>query len=145
MKSVLPLTERDLWQADLQNTVIKYITQKKQPQCRKQKRRESILSPYHQIIRDWLDQDDFRATWIFDKLSVSTAIRMGGHTRVDKCQHLSPGDAPIGLSWKSCWIIVVEKLEIRKRKMDILNSNFKYLWLYFRHWSLATAYLSMLA
>ena len=50
------------------NTVKKYIIQKKQPQYRKQKRRESILSPYHQIIRDWLDQDDFRATWIFDKL-----------------------------------------------------------------------------
>lgn len=50
------------------NTVKKYIIQKKQPQYRKQKRRESILSPYHQIIRDWLGQDDFRATWIFDKL-----------------------------------------------------------------------------
>ena len=50
------------------NTVKKYIVQKKQPQYRKQKRRESILSPYHQIIRDWLEQDDFRATWIFDKL-----------------------------------------------------------------------------
>jgi transposase len=50
------------------NTVKKYITQKKQPKYQKQKRRESILSPYHQIIREWLDQDDFRATWIFDKL-----------------------------------------------------------------------------
>ena len=50
------------------NTVKKYITNKKRPQYRKQKRRESILSPYHQIICDWLDQDDFRATWIFDKL-----------------------------------------------------------------------------
>ena len=50
------------------DTVKKYIFQKKQPQYRKQKRRESILGPYHQIIRDWLEQDDFRATWIFDKL-----------------------------------------------------------------------------
>jgi transposase len=50
------------------NTVKKYITQKTRPRYRKQKRRESILSPYHQMIRDWLDQDDFRATWIFDKL-----------------------------------------------------------------------------
>jgi len=50
------------------NTVKKYITHKKRPKYRKKKRRESILSPYHQIIRDWLDQDDFRATWIFDKL-----------------------------------------------------------------------------
>ena len=50
------------------DTVKKYITQKKQPQYRKQKRRESILAPYHQMIRDWLEQDDYRATWIFDKL-----------------------------------------------------------------------------
>jgi len=50
------------------NTVKKYITQKKQPKYRKQKRRESILAPYHQMIRDWLEQDDYRATWIFDKL-----------------------------------------------------------------------------
>jgi len=50
------------------DTVKKYITQKKQPQYRKQKRRESILTPYHQMIRDWLEQDDYRATWIFDKL-----------------------------------------------------------------------------
>lgn len=50
------------------NTVKKYITQKKQPQYNKQKRRESILAPYHQMIRDWLEQDDYRATWIFDKL-----------------------------------------------------------------------------
>ncbi len=38
------------------NTVKKYITQKARPRYRKQKRRESILSPYHQIIRDWLDR-----------------------------------------------------------------------------------------
>lgn len=50
------------------NTVKKYIIEKKQPQYRKQKQRESILSSYHQMIRDWLDRDDFRATWIFDKL-----------------------------------------------------------------------------
>ena len=50
------------------NTVKKYIIQKKQPQYNKQKRRESILTPYHQMIRDWLDHDDYRATWIFDKL-----------------------------------------------------------------------------
>lgn len=50
------------------NTVKKYITQKKQPQYNRQKRRVSILEPYHQMIRDWLDQDDYRATWIFDKI-----------------------------------------------------------------------------
>ncbi|MCG8376645.1 MAG: IS21 family transposase [Chlorobiales bacterium] len=50
------------------NTVKRYITDKQPPAYRKNKRRDSILAPYHQIIRDWLDQGDFTATWIFDKL-----------------------------------------------------------------------------
>jgi transposase len=50
------------------NTVKRYITDKGPPTYRKNKRRDSILAPYHQVIRDWLDQDDFTATWIFDKL-----------------------------------------------------------------------------
>lgn len=50
------------------NTVKKYITQKKQPQYNKQKRRESILAPFHEMIRDWLEQDNYQATWIFDKI-----------------------------------------------------------------------------
>lgn len=50
------------------NTFRKCIAQRKQPQYRKVKRRESILSAYHHIIRDWLEQGDFRATWIFDKI-----------------------------------------------------------------------------
>jgi transposase len=50
------------------NTVKRYISDKQPPKYRKNKRRDSILAPYHQLIRDWLDQDDFTATWIFDKL-----------------------------------------------------------------------------
>ena len=50
------------------NTVKKYITERTSPQYSKQKRRASILAPYHQLIRDWLREDDFSATWIFDKL-----------------------------------------------------------------------------
>ena len=50
------------------DTVKKYITQKKLPGYRKKIRRESILTQYHQLIRDWLTEDDFSATWIFDKL-----------------------------------------------------------------------------
>lgn len=49
-------------------TVKKYITQKKQPQYNKQKRRESILAPFHQLIRDWLEENDYRATWIYEKV-----------------------------------------------------------------------------
>ena len=50
------------------NTVKKYITKKKLPQYHQQKRRESILTPFQPMIREWLDQDDYRATWIFDKI-----------------------------------------------------------------------------
>jgi len=50
------------------DTVKKYIEQKKQPQYSKQKRRVSVLSPYHDMIQSWLEQDDYRATWIFDKV-----------------------------------------------------------------------------
>jgi transposase len=50
------------------NTVKKYITEKKQPHYQMQRKRESILRPFHQVIRDWLGQDNFRATWIFDRL-----------------------------------------------------------------------------
>jgi transposase len=34
------------------NTVKRYITEKAPPSYRKKKRRESILAPYHHIIRD---------------------------------------------------------------------------------------------
>ena len=37
------------------NTVKNYIINKKQPKYRKQRRRESILGPYHPIIRDWFE------------------------------------------------------------------------------------------
>lgn len=50
------------------DTVKKYITEKKLPQYNKQKRRESILAPYHQMIRGWLEEDDYKATWIYDKI-----------------------------------------------------------------------------
>lgn len=50
------------------DTVKKYVTQKRQPKYRKKKRRQSILSPFHQMIRDWLEQDDYSAAWIFDKI-----------------------------------------------------------------------------
>ena len=58
------------------DTVKKYIFQKKQPQYRKQKRRESILGPYYQIIRDWLEQllQAYRLSFL-DKKSSSTCSR----------------------------------------------------------------------
>ena len=41
-------------------TVKKYIISKKLPHYNKQKQRESILAPYHQMISDWLEQDNYR-------------------------------------------------------------------------------------
>lgn len=34
----------------------------------KRQQRTSILDPYHQVIQDFLDEDNYKATWIFDKL-----------------------------------------------------------------------------
>jgi transposase len=50
------------------DTVKKYIIGKGPPRYRKRKRRESILAPFHQMIRDWLEETDYRATTIFDKV-----------------------------------------------------------------------------
>lgn len=38
------------------------------PQYRKQKRKDTLLDAYRQIINDYLEQDDYQATWIFDRL-----------------------------------------------------------------------------
>ena len=50
------------------NTVTKYLADPNMPRYRKCKRKESILSPYHQMIDDWLQQDNYRGTWIFQKI-----------------------------------------------------------------------------
>jgi len=34
----------------------------------KRQQRTSLLDPYRQVIQDFLDEDDYKATWIFDKL-----------------------------------------------------------------------------
>jgi transposase len=51
------------------NTVKKYLPERKTPRYRKRKRRDSILAPFHQMIRDWLEETEYRATKIFDKIS----------------------------------------------------------------------------
>ena len=50
------------------DTVKKYLLDPAMPQYRKSKRKESILAPYHQMIDDWLAQDDYRGTWIYNKI-----------------------------------------------------------------------------
>ncbi len=50
------------------NTVKKQIETKEFPHYHKHKRGVSILEPYKQIINDYLDQDDYQATWISDRI-----------------------------------------------------------------------------
>mgnify|MGYP001817271303 FL=1 len=50
------------------NTVKKHIEGNALPHYRKQKRQESILDPYRQIIDDYLEEDSYQATWILEKL-----------------------------------------------------------------------------
>ncbi|MDO9124621.1 MAG: IS21 family transposase, partial [Deltaproteobacteria bacterium] len=49
-------------------TVKKHIETMEFPHYHKCKRGVSILESYSQIINDYLDQDDYRATWIFDRI-----------------------------------------------------------------------------
>ena len=52
-------------------TVKKHIEAGAFPQYHKRKSVISILDPYKQIINDYLDQDDYQGTWIFDRLKRS--------------------------------------------------------------------------
>jgi transposase len=61
------------------NTVARYIESDALPEYTK-RQRASILNPWRQIIEDYLEEDAYQATWIFDKLT-----RMGyagGYTTV---------------------------------------------------------------
>jgi transposase len=49
-------------------TVKKYIIGKGFPEYRRSGRKPSILAPFARIIQDWLNQDNFRASWIFHRL-----------------------------------------------------------------------------
>lgn len=50
------------------NTVKKYIEGNGFPQYRKNKRKQSILDPYRQVVDDYLATDDYQATWILDRI-----------------------------------------------------------------------------
>ena len=50
------------------DTVKKYITQNHPPKYRKVKNKDSIIAPYLQFIEQWLQQDNYRATWIFNQI-----------------------------------------------------------------------------
>ena len=50
------------------NTVKKHIQEGQTPHYQKGKRQESILTPYYQVIDDFLEEDDYRATWIYKRV-----------------------------------------------------------------------------
>jgi transposase len=50
------------------NTVNKYINGGKTPQYQKEKRKKSILDPFKQMISDWLEMDNYRASWVYQQI-----------------------------------------------------------------------------
>lgn len=49
-------------------TVKKYIESNMVPQYTKKERQTSILDPYRQLIDDYLAEDSYQATWLYDRL-----------------------------------------------------------------------------
>lgn len=49
-------------------TVSKYIQEGQVPAYKRTQRRESILTPYYPIINDFLEEDDYRATWLYERI-----------------------------------------------------------------------------
>lgn len=56
------------------NTVKKYLGCPEVPQYRRRSRSPSKLDPYKQLIKDYLDQEPYSATWLLDRL------RLQGYT-----------------------------------------------------------------
>lgn len=50
------------------STVKKHLEGNEFPRYRKSATKESILIPYHQAVQDYLGEDDYKATWILDRL-----------------------------------------------------------------------------
>jgi len=50
------------------NTVKKHLERNSFPAYTRQKAKPSILEPFYPVIRDFLSEDDYRATWIFDRV-----------------------------------------------------------------------------
>jgi transposase len=53
------------------NTVTRYLNLQTAPGYTKHKAKASILDPYKPLIRNLLEQDDYRATWILDRIQAA--------------------------------------------------------------------------
>ncbi len=49
-------------------TVKRHLLGDEFPRYRKTSERESLLTPYLQAVQDYLGEDDYKATWIWDRL-----------------------------------------------------------------------------
>jgi len=63
-------------------TVRKHLREEEFPRYRKTTRRESILTPHFQTIRDYLDEDDYKATRILSRLKNQGYV--GGYDTVKR-------------------------------------------------------------
>ena len=50
------------------HTVKKHLEARDVPKYVKDKRRASVLDPFRQIIEDFVAEDNYQVTWIFDRL-----------------------------------------------------------------------------
>jgi transposase len=50
------------------NTVKRYLEEGSPPQYRRNGRRGSLLDPFKEVIEGFLNEDNYRATWIFDRI-----------------------------------------------------------------------------
>ena len=50
------------------NTVKRHIDSDTRPRYQKRARKASILDPFRQIIDDYLAEDEYKASWIYDRL-----------------------------------------------------------------------------
>ncbi|MCK9502527.1 MAG: hypothetical protein M0Q52_11960 [Lascolabacillus sp.] len=50
------------------NTVKKHLESSMLPSYNKTRRKSSKLDPYRQLVQDLLNEDDYKATWIYDRL-----------------------------------------------------------------------------
>jgi transposase len=50
------------------DTIKRHLERNEFPQYRKREKKEMVLDPYQQIIQDYLDEDAYQATWIYDRL-----------------------------------------------------------------------------
>jgi len=50
-------------------TVKRHVESESFPEYHRTQRRKSVVDPYLKIIEDYLEQDDYQATWIYDRLA----------------------------------------------------------------------------